>query len=89
VSAGSNGNETNGPVPANGSVPANGNVPANGSEPANGSGPASGAAPETDPGQGLGTGERATPQRELRPAGTMQGPARFMGGMSTEKALVF
>jgi ATP-binding cassette subfamily B multidrug efflux pump len=89
VSAGSNGNETNGPVPANGSVPANGNVPANGSEPANGSGPASGAAPETDPGQGLGTGERATPQRELRPAGTMQGPARFMGGMSTEKALDF
>ncbi len=50
---------------------------------------ANGSAPETDPGQGLGTGERATPQRELRPAGTMQGPARFMGGMSTEKALDF
>ncbi len=83
MSAGSNGNETNGPVPANGSAPANGAAPANGSA------PASSAAAETDPGQGLGTGERATPQRELRPAGTMQGPARFMGGMSTEKALDF
>jgi ATP-binding cassette, subfamily B, multidrug efflux pump len=77
VSAGSNGNETNGSKPVNGAAPGNGAVPANG------------AAPETDPGQGLGTGERATPQRELRPAGTMQGPARFMGGMSTEKALDF
>jgi ATP-binding cassette, subfamily B, multidrug efflux pump len=59
VSAGPNGNETNG------------------------------AAPETDAGEGLGTGERATPEREQRPASTMQGPARFMSGMSTEKALDF
>jgi ATP-binding cassette, subfamily B, multidrug efflux pump len=57
VSAGPDGNETNGSKPVNGTAP--------------------------------GTGERAVPQRELRPAGTMQGPARFMGGMSTEKALDF
>ena len=37
-----------------------------------------------------GTGERATPQRGPGPApGTNVGPARFMGGMSTEKALDF
>ena len=83
MSAGSNGNETNGSAPVNGPVPVNGSAPASGAAPANGS------APETDPGQGLGTGERATPQREIRPASTMQGPARFMGGMSTEKALDF
>ena len=74
MSAGSNGNDTNGSAPVNGPGPASGAGPANSAAPANG------AAPETDPGQGLGTGERATPQRELRPAGTMQGPARFMGG---------
>jgi ATP-binding cassette subfamily B multidrug efflux pump len=37
-------------------------------------------------------GERATPARDLRPAGTGmggRGPAAFMGGMSTEKALNF
>jgi len=33
--------------------------------------------------------ERATPERGPRPAATMQGPARFMSGMSTEKALDF
>jgi ATP-binding cassette, subfamily B, multidrug efflux pump len=36
-----------------------------------------------------GTGERATPQRRLGPGPAMNGPARFMGGMSTEKALDF
>jgi ATP-binding cassette subfamily B protein len=39
-----------------------------------------------------GAGERATPARDLRPAGTGmtgRGPASFMGGMSTEKALNF
>jgi ATP-binding cassette, subfamily B, multidrug efflux pump len=37
-----------------------------------------------------GPGERATPRRGLGPApGTNVGPARFMGGMSTEKALDF
>jgi len=36
------------------------------------------------------TGERATPQRGPGPAGGFaHGPARFMGGMSTEKALNF
>jgi len=79
VSAGSNGSAANGSG-ANGSG-------ANGSG-ANGSG-ANGSKPAAGPGQGQGTGERATPQRELRPAGTMQGPARFMGGMSTERALDF
>ena len=34
-------------------------------------------------------GERATPQRGPRPAGQLQGPARFMGGMPTEKSLDF
>ncbi len=45
-----------------------------------------------DPGHGLETGERATPQRGLGPAGGMspgRGPGAFMGGMSTEKALDF
>jgi ATP-binding cassette subfamily B protein len=37
-----------------------------------------------------GPGERATPRRGPGPApGTNMGPARFMGGMSTEKALDF
>ena len=39
-----------------------------------------------------GVGERVTPARDLRPAGTGmtgRGPAAFMGGMSTEKALNF
>ncbi|HEY2074946.1 MAG TPA: ABC transporter ATP-binding protein, partial [Streptosporangiaceae bacterium] len=49
--------------------------------------------PETDSGaeagQALETGERATPKRGPGPAATMGGPARFMGGMSTEKALDF
>jgi len=36
-----------------------------------------------------GTGERATPKRGPGPAGPTMGPARFMGGMSTEKALDF
>ena len=35
------------------------------------------------------TGERATPKRGPGPGQTMAGPARFMGGMSTEKALDF
>jgi ATP-binding cassette, subfamily B, multidrug efflux pump len=34
-------------------------------------------------------GERATPKRGPGPGQTMNGPARFMGGMSTEKALDF
>ncbi|HXB47229.1 MAG TPA: ABC transporter ATP-binding protein, partial [Streptosporangiaceae bacterium] len=57
-----------------------------------GDGPAA-PGPETDSGaeagQALGTGERATPKRGPGPAATMGGPARFMGGMSTEKALDF
>jgi ATP-binding cassette, subfamily B, multidrug efflux pump len=36
-----------------------------------------------------GSGERATPKRGPGPGPTMAGPARFMGGMSTEKALDF
>ena len=36
-----------------------------------------------------GTGERATPKRGPGPGTTMAGPGRFMGGMSTEKALDF
>jgi len=53
-------------------------------EPLNGQVP--GAAPAGEP---LRSGERATPERGPRPAATMAGPARFMGGMSTEKALDF
>jgi ATP-binding cassette, subfamily B, multidrug efflux pump len=53
-------------------------------EPLNGQVP--GAAPAGEP---LQSGERATPERGPRPAATMGGPARFMGGMSTEKALDF
>ena len=33
--------------------------------------------------------ERATPERGPGPAAPMRGPARFMSGMSTEKALDF
>ncbi len=55
----------------------------------NGTPAVSGSAQEADAGQGLGTGERATPKRGPGPAATMGGPARFMGGMSTEKALDF
>jgi len=44
------------------------------------------AAPD---GESLEVGERATPKRGPGPAATMGGPARFMGGMSTEKALDF
>jgi ATP-binding cassette, subfamily B, multidrug efflux pump len=43
-------------------------------------------------GQGLETGERATPKRGPGPAGGIgggRGPGAFMGGMSTEKALDF
>ena len=36
-----------------------------------------------------GPGERATPKRGPGPGPAMGGPARFMGGMSTEKALDF
>ena len=36
-----------------------------------------------------GPGERATPKRGPGPGPVMGGPARFMGGMSTEKALDF
>ena len=36
-----------------------------------------------------GPGERATPKRAPGPGPAMGGPARFMGGMSTEKALDF
>jgi|HubBroStandDraft_1064217.scaffolds.fasta_scaffold03169_2 ATP-binding cassette subfamily B multidrug efflux pump len=41
---------------------------------------------------GHGVGERVTPARDLRPAGSgfgSRGPGAFMGGMSTEKALNF
>ena len=54
----------------------------------------SGSPAQPDPGNGQGTGERATPQRGLGPAtgmgpGAARGPGAFMGGMSTEKALDF
>ena len=55
-----------------------------GGEPLNGQDRA--AAPA---GESLEAGERATPKRGPGPAATMGGPARFMGGMSTEKALDF
>ncbi|HEX9065540.1 MAG TPA: ABC transporter ATP-binding protein [Streptosporangiaceae bacterium] len=43
-----------------------------------------------EPAVQLGPGERATPKRGPGPApGMNHGPARFMGGMSTEKALNF
>jgi ATP-binding cassette, subfamily B, multidrug efflux pump len=53
--------------------------------------PLNGQAPPADApaGEPLQAGERATPKRGPGPAATMGGPARFMGGMSTEKALDF
>ena len=49
-------------------------------------GPAGTGAAGTGP---AGPGERATPKRAPGPGPAMGGPARFMGGMSTEKALDF
>jgi len=49
----------------------------------------SGEANGDKPAGSLEAGERATPKRGPGPAATMGGPARFMGGMSTEKALDF
>jgi len=77
----------NGDKPVNGR-PADGEAvsePPLDEEPLNGQVPAA-AAPAGEP---LETGERATPKRGPGPAATMGGPARFMGGMSTEKALDF
>ena len=55
-----------------------------------GSGTAPGSGAPQDGAVQLGPGERPTPRRGPGPAGGMaQGPARFMGGMSTEKALNF
>jgi ATP-binding cassette, subfamily B, multidrug efflux pump len=52
--------------------------------------PASGNGQPDAPDVQLGPGERPTPRRGLGPApGSNVGPARFMGGMSTEKALDF
>jgi ATP-binding cassette subfamily B multidrug efflux pump len=45
--------------------------------------------PAAEASEGLGPGERATPKRGPGPGPTVGGPARFMGGMSTEKALDF
>jgi ATP-binding cassette subfamily B multidrug efflux pump len=58
---------------------------ADGQQPENGTAPVPAAAE----GQGLGTGERATPKRGPGPGAPMGGPGRFMSGMSTEKALDF
>jgi ATP-binding cassette subfamily B multidrug efflux pump len=65
----------------------------NGQDPS-GVGSAGGSPAQPSPGNGQGTGERATPQRGLGPAtgmgpGAARGPGAFMGGMSTEKALDF
>ncbi len=46
-------------------------------------------APDGHPVEHLQPGERATPERGPAPAAPMGGPGRFMGGMSTEKALDF
>jgi ATP-binding cassette, subfamily B, multidrug efflux pump len=58
-----------------------------------GSSEGNGRAPVDEPGpaaeSGLETGERAVPKRGPAPAAPMGGPGRFMGGMSTEKALDF
>jgi ATP-binding cassette subfamily B multidrug efflux pump len=58
-----------------------------------GSSEGNGPAPVDEPGpaaeSGLETGERAVPKRGPAPAAPMGGPGRFMGGMSTEKALDF
>jgi ATP-binding cassette, subfamily B, multidrug efflux pump len=84
VSAGPTGTGRNGSGPAKFSGPVPGTPAGTGSadEPAEPAEPA-------EPGEALVTGERATPKRGPGPAGTMQGPGRFMGGMSTEKALDF
>jgi ATP-binding cassette subfamily B multidrug efflux pump len=58
---------------------------ADGQQPENGTAPV----PTAAEGQGLGTGERATPKRGPGPGAPMGGPGRFMSGMSTEKALDF
>jgi ATP-binding cassette, subfamily B, multidrug efflux pump len=85
VSGGPNPDKADGPV--SGPAPA----PVSGTGSASGTGPVPAAVPDDDGGSGqvLGTGERATPKRGPAPAATMGGPARFMGGMSTEKALDF
>ncbi len=94
----------NGSVPVNGNEPVNGTEPADGLAPvtgmvpvqdtlqqngavANGATPNGAAAADSAPDAAIG--ERATPKRGPGPATTMQGPGRFMGGMSTEKALDF
>jgi ATP-binding cassette, subfamily B, multidrug efflux pump len=82
VSGGSNGDRPVNGQPADGE--AVGGAPVDG-EPLNEQVPAA-AAPA---GESLQAGERATPKRGPGPAATMGGPARFMGGMSTEKALDF
>jgi ATP-binding cassette subfamily B protein len=79
----------NGDEPVNGrpvgGAPVDG-VPVNGA-PVNGQVAAgAGTAPG---GESVEVGERATPKRGPGPAAAMGGPARFMGGMSTEKALDF
>jgi ATP-binding cassette, subfamily B, multidrug efflux pump len=50
--------------------------------------PQAGSSAQAGPGE-AGPGERATPKRGPGPGPVMGGPARFMGGMSTEKALDF
>ncbi|HTZ92807.1 MAG TPA: ABC transporter transmembrane domain-containing protein [Streptosporangiaceae bacterium] len=86
--AGSNG--ASGPNGPNGSdSPAGSGAAVASNVPAGTAGLQPGADPTADAGQALGTGERATPKRGPGPAATMGGPARFMGGMSTEKALDF
>ena len=67
----------------------NGDKPVNG-QPVNGQ-PVDGETVTGVPvdGKQLEAGERATPKRGPGPAATMGGPGRFMGGMSTEKALDF
>jgi ATP-binding cassette subfamily B multidrug efflux pump len=103
VSAGSDGNgrrPLNGQQPVNGQEPeasedaVNVTDLVNASEPVPGSELLAGIDLEENAvaaadGEGLGTGERAVPKRGPGPATTMQGPGRFMGGMSTEKALDF
>jgi ATP-binding cassette subfamily B multidrug efflux pump len=58
-----------------------------GSSEGNGQAPVDQSGPAAE--SGLETGERAVPKRGPAPAAPMGGPARFMGGMSTEKALDF
>ena len=87
MSGGVNGDKPVNGQPADGQ-PADGEAVSGapvGGEPLNGQVPEA-AAPA---GESLEAGERATPKRGPGPAATMGGPARFMGGMSTEKALDF